>query len=70
MTMRIHHSAAVPEGRPPAAPVRMGIDGIEDEPTTLHLRIAQLQAAPARHLALIEGKVHMFRRISVKVIDS
>ncbi len=70
VTSCIHHPAPMPERRPPAAPIWMSINGIEDEPTAFHLRVTQLQAAPARHLALIEGKVHMFCCISMEIIDS
>ena len=67
---RIHHPAAMPEGRSPAAPIRVSVGCIEDEPTAFHFRVAKLQAAPACHLAFIERKVHMFRRIPMEIIDS
>ena len=70
VTVRIHDSATVPEGCPPAAPVFMGIVRIEDEPTPFHFRIAQLSTAAARHLAFVEGEVHMFSRIPVKIVDA
>jgi hypothetical protein len=66
---RIHHPAAMPEGRSPAAPIRMSVGCIEDEPTAFHFCVAQLQAAPARHLAFRKRKVHMLCRISMKIID-
>ncbi len=69
VTPRIHYPASMPEGGSPAAPIRMSINGIEDKPAAFHLRVTQLQAAAARHLALIEGKVHMLRCIPVKVVD-
>ena len=51
VALRIHHPAAMPEGRSPSAPIRMSIGRIEDEPTAFHLRVAKLQTAPAGHLA-------------------
>ena len=69
VTPHIHYPAAMPEGGPPAAPIRMSINRIKDKPTAFHLRVTQLQAAAARHLALVEGKVHMLRCIPVKVVD-
>ena len=70
VAVRIHHTATMPKGGSPAAPVFMGIVSVKNEPAPFHLRITQLLAAPARHLAFTQGKVHMLRRISVKVIDS
>ena len=53
VALHIHHPASMPERRPPAAPIRMSVGRIEDEPAAFHLRVAKLQAVPARHLALI-----------------
>ena len=70
MTVRIHDPASVPKGRSPAAPIRVGIDRVENEPAAFHLRISQLQAAPARHLAFIKRKVHMLRSVSMQIVNS
>ena len=70
MAVQIHDPAAVPKGRSPTAPIWMGIDRIENEPAALHLRISQLQAAPTRHLTFIKRKVHVFRCVSMQIVDS
>lgn len=70
VAVHVHHPAPVPEWRSPAAPVRVGIVRIEDEPAALHFRIAQLSTATARHLAFVEGQVHMFSRISMEIVDA
>ena len=70
MTVRIHHPAPVPEWCSPSAPIRVGIVRIEDEPAALHFRIAELSAAAARHLAFVEGQVHMFSRISMEIVNA
>ncbi len=70
MAMRVHDTASMPEGRPPAAPVLVGIVSIEDEPAPFHLRVTELQAPAACHFSLVEGKVHMLGRVSVEVVDS
>ena len=68
MAVRVHHPAPVPERRPPAAPVLVGVIRIEDEPASLHFRVPQLRAPSARHLAFVEGQVHVLRSISVLIV--
>ena len=70
MAVLIHHTAAVPEGRPPTAPVRMGVIGVENKPTAFHLRITQLLTAPTGHLAFVQRQVHMLGRIAFEIIDA
>ena len=69
MAVLIHHPRSMPERGTPAAPVFVRPVGIKNEPAALHFRVAQLRAAEARHLALVQGQVHVLRRISVEVID-
>jgi hypothetical protein len=68
VTSRVHHRASVPKGSAPAAPVRVGVIGVENEPTAFHLSIAELLAAPACHLASIEGKIHVLGSVPVEVV--
>src|SRR3974390_1606253 len=70
MALRIHHAAAMPEGGAPSTPVRMRIVGIENEPAAFHLGVAQLDAPPACHLALVEGQIHMLGSIAIQIIDA
>src|SRR5665213_2647758 len=65
MAVFIHHAAPVPIRSAPPAPVLVGSVSVEDEPATFHLRIAQLAASAACHLAFIEGQIHVFSCIAV-----
>ena len=69
VALRVHHPAAMPEGRPPAAPILMSIVSIKNEPTPFHLRITELHTAPTGHLAFAERKVHVLRSVSMKIIN-
>ena len=70
VAVQIHHPAAMPERGPPAAPVFMGVIGIENEPASFHLCIAQLFASPAGHLTWGEWQVHMLGGVSMLIVDS
>lgn len=69
VALGVHDPASVPERRTPAAPVRVGVVLIENEPAPLHLRITQFLAPPARHFPLVEREVHVLGRIPVLVVD-
>jgi hypothetical protein len=66
----IHDPAAVPVGRAPAAPVLMRPVAVEDEPAALHLGVAELGAAAARHLVQAQRQVHVLGGVAVEVVDA
>ena len=69
MTPLVHYPRTVPKRRTPAAPVLMSPNGVKYEPAAFHLRVAQLLAAEARHLTLIQRQIHVLRGVSVQVVD-
>src|SRR5215469_15563866 len=69
MTAFVHYAGTVPERSAPAAPVLMSPNGVKYEPAAFHLGVAQLLAAEARHLPLIQRQIHVLRGIAIQVVD-
>jgi len=69
MAFWVHDPGTVPEWRPPSAPVLMGSVCIENKPASFHFRISQFLASLACHLTFIQGEIHMFCGISMKIIN-
>ena len=70
VALRVPDPGPVPERSAPPAPVLVRPEVVEGEPAPLHLGHAQLPAAAARHLALVERQVHVLRRVAVQVEDA
>src|SRR5579872_4892705 len=62
MTARIQDPCAMPERRPPAAPVLVRPICVEDEPRPFHLRIPQSRAPTAGHPLGRQGQIHVLQK--------
>jgi hypothetical protein len=69
MAVLVHDACSMPERSSPSAPVFVSSVGIEDKPAAFHFGVAQVETPATRHLAFVERQIHVFRRVTIQVVD-